>query len=163
MARYTRLLSIFAVLVLFASACGGNGDDNGDDGAEETSSASNTEAADGTPTPIVEETMALTGGETANFHDEADVTGDDSIELELDDNYFEPTVMTGQAGQEITLELFNEGGNIHNFSLTEQNVSEDLEEGGKKEVTVKFPDSGALKFFCQYHQELGMRGELKVA
>lgn len=167
MARYTRLLSIFAVLVLFASACGGNGDDegDGDGGAEETSSgsASSTEAADGTPTPIVEETQALTGGETANYHDQVDVTGEDSIEVELDDNYFEPTIMTGQAGQEITLELFNEGGNIHNFSVTEQNVSEDLEEGGKKEVKVKFPDSGALKFFCKYHQELGMRGELKVA
>jgi plastocyanin len=166
MARYTRLLSIFAVLVLFASACGGNGDDgDGDGGTEETSSgsATGTEAADGTPTPIVEETMALTGGETANFHDEADVTGEDSIELELDDNYFEPTIITGQAWQEITLELFNEGGNIHNFSITEQNVSEDLEEGGKQEVEVKFPESGALKFFCKYHQELGMRGELKVA
>lgn len=165
MARYTRLLSIFAVLVLFASACGGNGDGGGGEDAEETSSgsASSTEAADGTPTPIVEETQALTGGETANFHDEADVTGEDSIELELDDNYFEPTIMTGQAGQEITLELFNEGGNIHNFSVTEQNVSEDLEEGGKQEVEVKFPESGALKFFCKYHQELGMRGELKVA
>ncbi len=165
MARYTRLISIFAVLVLFASACGGNGDDDAGDGTEETSSgsASSTEAADGTPTPIVEETMALTGGETANFHDEADVTGDDSIELELDDNYFEPTIMTGQAGQEITLELFNEGGNIHNFSVTEQNVSEDLEEGGNQEVKVKFPESGAVKFFCKYHQELGMRGELKVA
>lgn len=163
MARYTRLLSIFAVLVLFLSACGGNGDD-GDD-AEDTGSgsATNTEAAGGTPTPIVEETMALTGGETANFHDEADVSGEDSIELELDDNYFEPTIMTGEAGQEITLELFNEGGNIHNFSVTEQNISEDLEEGGKQEVKVKFPESGALKFFCQYHQELGMRGELKVA
>lgn len=164
MARYTRLLSIFAVLVLFASACGGNGDD-GADGVEETSSgsASSTEAADGTPTPIVEETQALTGGETANFYDQADVTGEDSIELELDDNYFQPTIMTGQAGQEITLELFNEGGNIHNFSLTEQNVSQDLEEGGRQEVKVKFPESGALKFFCKYHQELGMRGELKVA
>ena len=161
MARYTRLLSIFAVLVLFTSACGGDGDDDSEDTS--SGSASSTEAAGGTPTPIVEETMALTNGETANFHEEADVSDEDSIELEQDDNYFEPTVMTGKAGQEITLELFNEGGNIHNFSVTEQNVSEDLEEGGKKEVKVKFPESGALKFFCKYHQELGMRGELKVA
>src|SRR5688500_12042803 len=101
MARYTRLLSIFAVLVLFASACGGNGDDEADD--KSTGSASNTEAAGGTPTPIVEETQALTSGETANFHEEADVVDEDSIELELDDNYFEPTIMSGKAGQEITL------------------------------------------------------------
>lgn len=165
MARYTRLLSIFAVLVLALGACG----DDAGSGAEDTEdtgseAASGTEAADdATPTPVVEETMALTGGETANFHGEADVTGDDSQELELDDNYFEPTILTGTAGQELTLELFNEGGNIHNFSITEQNISEDLEKGGKKEVTVTFPAEGALRFFCQYHQELGMRGELKVA
>lgn len=163
MTRYTRLLSVFAVLVLFASACGGNGNDDDAEEKTDSGSASNTEAAEGTPTPIVEETRALTGGETANFYDEADVTGEDSIEVELDDNYFQPTIMTGQAGQEITLELLNEGGNIHNFSVAEQNISEDLEEGGNQEVKVKFPESGALKFFCKYHQELGMRGELKVA
>lgn len=161
MARYTRLLSILAVLVLFASACGGDGDEGGDDAG--SGSASNTEAAGGTPTPIVEETMALTSGQSANFHEEANVAGEDSIALELDDNYFEPTILTGQAGQEITLELFNEGGNIHNFSMTDQNVSEDLEEGGSAEVEVTFPESGAVEFFCQYHAELGMRGELKVA
>ncbi|HYN99076.1 MAG TPA: cupredoxin domain-containing protein [Actinomycetota bacterium] len=162
MARYTRLLSIFAVLVLLTAACGGN--EGNDEGNEEASgSATNTEAADGTPTPVVEETMALTGGENANFHEEADVSGDDSVELELDDNYFEPTILKGSAGQEITLELFNEGGNIHNFSLTDQEVDQDLEEGGQEEVEVRFPDSGAVTFFCKYHQELGMRGELRVA
>lgn len=165
MARYTRLLSIFAVLVLVLGACGGDDTGTGSEDVEETDSedATGTEAADATPTPVVEETTPLTGGDNANFHGEADVTGDDSRELELDDNYFEPTILRGTAGQEITLELFNEGGNIHNFSITEQNISEDLERGGKKEVQVRFPAEGALRFFCQYHQELGMRGELKVA
>lgn len=164
MARYTRLLCIFAVLVLLTAACGDG--DNGDtaEETEETSgSATNTEPADTTPTPVVEETMALTSGENANFHDEENVAAEDSVELELDDNYFEPTVLTGQAGQEITLELFNEGGNIHNFSIADQNIDQDLQEGGNEEVEVRFPESGAVTFFCKYHQELGMRGELKVA
>ncbi|MEX0789930.1 MAG: cupredoxin domain-containing protein [Actinomycetota bacterium] len=162
MARYTRLLTVFAVLILFASACGGNGDTDAD--SDDTGSGStSTDAADATPTPIVEETMALTSGEDANFHDEADVSGEDSVEVELDDNYFEPTILTGEAGQQITLELFNEGGNIHNFSLTDQDLDEVLQEGGRGEVEVTFPESGAVTFFCKYHQELGMRGELKVA
>lgn len=161
MARYARQLCIFAVLVLALSACGGGGDD--EETGSPTGSATNKEASGGTPTPIAEETMNLTSGDQANFHDEADVSDDDSVELELDDNYFEPTILTGTAGQEITLELFNEGGNIHNFSLSEQNVDQDVEEGGTEEVEVSFPESGAVQFFCKYHAELGMRGELKVA
>lgn len=166
MARYTRLLSIFALLVLVFAACGNDDSDSGGaDDVEETSSeaASGTEAADGTPTPVVEETMALTGGDSANFYGEVDVTAEDSVELELDDNYLKPTIMKGTAQQEVTLELFNEGGNIHNFSIPEQNISQDLQRGGKEEVKVKFPSEGSLRFFCKYHQELGMRGELKVA
>jgi len=161
MARFVRLLAVLTALVLVLSACGDGGDS--EEEATGTGSATNTEAAGGTPTPIAEETRNLTGGEAANFHEEEDVTGDESLELELDDNYFEPTILNGRAGQELTLELFNEGGNIHNFSIADQNVDQDLREAGREEVSVKFPESGAVTFFCKYHAELGMRGELKVA
>jgi plastocyanin len=157
MARYARLLSIFSVLVLLLAGCG----DGGDDGTE-SETATSTEAA-GTPTPIAEETIGLASGEQANAHGEADVSGDDTVEFELDDNYFEPTVILGTAGQEITLEAFNEGGNIHNFSLTDQQIDQDFREDSEEEIEVTFPDSGALTFFCKYHAELGMRGELRVA
>lgn len=164
MARFVRLLSVLTALVLVLSACGGGDSAETDTGtATGTGTATNTEAAEGTPTPIAEETTNLTGGESANFHEEADVSGEDSLELELDDNYFEPTILTGSAGQELTLELFNEGGNIHNFSITDQEVDQDLREGAQEEVSVQFPESGAVTFFCKYHAELGMRGELKVA
>lgn len=162
MARFVRLLSVLTALVLVLSACGGEDSDETDT-ATGTGSATNTEAAGGTPTPIAEETRNLTGGESANFHEEADVSGEDSLELELDDNYIEPTILTGSAGQELTLELFNEGGNIHNFSLPDQEIDQDLREGAQEEVSVQFPESGAVTFFCKYHAELGMRGELKVA
>ncbi|HVL52600.1 MAG TPA: cupredoxin domain-containing protein, partial [Actinomycetota bacterium] len=99
----------------------------------------------------------------ANFHEEDDVSDLEELELELDDNYFEPTIIIGTAGQELTLNLFNEGGNIHNFSVTGQDISQDLREGGREVVEVTFPESGAVTFFCQYHAELGMRGELRVA
>ncbi len=160
MARTTRLLSLLAVLILLMAACGGEGDEADQ---PDSQTASNTEAVGGTPTPIVEETMALTGGEPANFHDEVDAGDMPSLEVELDDNYIEPTIVVGRAGQELTLELFNEGDNIHNFSIEAQDISQDLEKGGKHEVKVVFPDSGAVSFFCRYHAELGMRGELRVA
>lgn len=159
MTRHTRLLSFLMVFALLAAGCGNGGDA---DPSPTAAASPDEDDTGGTPTPIVEETVGLTGGESANFHDEEDASDEQSLEVELDDNYFEPTIITGRAGQELTLELFNEGGNIHNFSLTEQEISEDLQEGGNQEVQVRFPDSGALTFFCRYHAELGMRGELKV-
>ncbi|HEX2179051.1 MAG TPA: cupredoxin domain-containing protein [Actinomycetota bacterium] len=151
-------MSIFSVLVLLLAGCGGGGDDE----ATESQTGTGTEAA-GTPTPIAEETIGLTNGEQANAHGEVDASGEDTVEFELDDNYFEPTVILGTAGQEITLEAFNEGGNIHNFSLTDQQIDQDFREDSEEEIEVSFPDSGALTFFCKYHAELGMRGELRVA
>jgi plastocyanin len=159
MASYARLLSILSVLVLLLAGCGDGGDDEG----TETETATGTEAAEGTPTPIAEETIDLTGGQKANSHGEADASGEDTLEFELDDNYFEPTVITGEAGQTLTLEAANEGGNIHNFTLTEQQIDQDFEQDAQEEIEVEFPDSGAVSFFCKYHGELGMRGELKVA
>lgn len=158
MARYARLLSILSVLVVLLAGCGNGGDDEG----AESETGTSTEAA-GTPTPIAEETIGLASGEQANSHGEVDASGDDTLEFELDDNYFEPTVIVGTAGQEITLEAFNEGGNIHNFSLTDQQIDQDFREDAEEEIEVTFPDSGAITFFCKYHAELGMRGELRVA
>ena len=156
MGRLTRLLCVFATLAVLISACGGGeGDTEGTD--------TNTKAGQESPTQVGEETRNLTSGEPANYHDERNVAGEDSLELELDDNYFEPTVIIGRAGQDLTLELFNEGGNIHNFSLPGQNVSQDLQQDERKEVEVRIPDSGAVTFFCSYHAEFGMRGELRVS
>jgi plastocyanin len=72
--------------------------------------------------------------------------------------YFEPTLLTGTAGQTVTIELENEGDAEHNFSLPDQAVDQDVESGQKAQVEVTFPDSGTLVFFCKYHQNMGMRG-----
>ena len=103
------------------------------------------------------------GGEKANDHGSMDVSGESELDLELDDFYFEPTVLTGSAGESLTLHLENEGSTEHNFSVTDQGIDQDVEEGEDAEVTVTFPDSGTLVFFCKYHQDMGMRGALEVA
>jgi plastocyanin len=92
-----------------------------------------------------------------------DVAGESELDLELDDFYFEPTVLTGSAGETLTLDLENEGDTEHNFSLTDQGIDQDVEAGEKAEVSVTFPDSGTLVFFCKYHQDMGMRGALRVS
>jgi plastocyanin len=103
------------------------------------------------------------GGQSANDHGSSDVSGENELDLELDDFYFSPTVLTGGAGEQITLHLENEGSTEHNFTVTEQQIDQDVESDGNADVTVTFPDSGTLVFFCKYHQNMGMRGALQVA
>jgi plastocyanin len=101
-------------------------------------------------------------GMSANNHGTKDVSGESELDLELDDFYFEPTLLTGTAGQTVTIELENEGDAKHNFSLPDQAVDKDVESGQKAQVEVSFPDSGTLVFFCKYHQSMGMRGALRA-
>lgn len=89
------------------------------------------------------------------------VAGKDAISLELDDDYFEPTVLEGEPGQELRIELENEGSHEHNFSIDEQSTDQDVEADGKAEVTVTFPQSGELRFYCKYHVASGMTGALR--
>jgi len=86
-----------------------------------------------------------------------------SKELELDDYYFEPKTVQGNAGQKITLELKNEGSTEHNFTLSDQGIDQDVEEGESAEITVTVPQSGSVRFYCKYHRSMGMTGALKVS
>jgi plastocyanin len=106
------------------------------------------------------------GSDSANDKGSKVVTGAASTELELNDEdgvfYMEPTVLMGSPGQSLTIELKNESknGTLHNFSLTEQNIDMDVQAEQSGSVTVTFPQSGFLEFFCKYHRTIGMVGEL---
>jgi plastocyanin len=69
-------------------------------------------------------------------------------------------VIKGEPGQQLKLELENEGSAEHNFSLSDQGIDQDVEPGEKAEVRVTIPDSGEVSFVCKYHEELGMAGAL---
>jgi plastocyanin len=94
------------------------------------------------------------------------VTGVSMVEVELNDEdgvfYMEPTVLTGTPGQSLTIDLHNESqnGTLHNFSLTEQSIDKDVQASEEADVTVTFPQSGFVEFFCKYHRSNGMAGEL---
>lgn len=106
------------------------------------------------------------GSDQANDHGTVDARGKSSLEVEADNDdgfYFKPTVITGSANQSITLEVKNEGTTPHNFSIDAQHVNVTLEPGKSQEVTVTFPVSGTVEFYCSIHRSLGMAGELEVA
>ena len=105
------------------------------------------------------------GSDQANDHGTEDVTGKSSFEVDANNDggfYFSPTVLTGSANQSITLDIKNAGTAQHNFSITAQNVDITLAPGTSKQVTVTFPGSGTVEFFCSFHHSLGMAGELEV-
>ena len=146
--RLARIIGLCAVVLLLGAACGG--DDEPQGGA--TSSSGEEEGG-----------TVQVAGQDANDHGEADLSGRDEFDLEMDDFYFEPTVLTGEAGQTILIELENEGNAPHTFTIDDQGVDVEVEAGRSGEAEVTFPDSGEVLFYCRFHQGQGMRGGLKVA
>ncbi len=135
--RNAATLALAASLVLVAAGCGDGG----------------TEGNDGT---------VEIGGGRANDHGRADVSGERSIAFELDDHYFEPTILEGEGGQTVTLEAFNEGDAPHTLTIDGTHTDEVLQPGDRAEIEVTFPDSGAVVFHCHFHDGQGMRGALSV-
>jgi plastocyanin len=104
-------------------------------------------------------------GHTANNKGTQDLTGKTAFDLNLNNNgtlfYFEPTILKGTPGQKVTLTLSNVGNTKHNFTLAGQNINQDVNTPGTTAtVTVTFPQTGSAPFHCEYHQSLGMSGEL---
>jgi plastocyanin len=101
-------------------------------------------------------------GLQANNHGTKSVETSGKTEVELDDFYFEPTVLEGTPGQKVTLELKNDGKTEHSFTVDSQGIDKDIEPGDEGEVTVTLPKSGAISFYCKYHKSSGMAGALAV-
>lgn len=149
-----KLLVLLTSMVLSAAACGGGGD----------GSSSQTQGSQGSKEGGSESGGKKTiAGVQASFHGMMDVSGKSDTSLELDDFYFEPTVLEGKPGQKMTIELENEGENEHNFSIDSQGIDEDVEPGDKTEVEVTLPKAGQVSFYCKYHKGQGMAGGLQAA
>ena len=148
-----RALPVAALLPLMALAvlevgCGGS--DGGGSGASNQSGGTIT--LEGIP---------------ANDHGTKEVSG--TAQVEMGDSYFEPTILVGAPGSELTIELTNNGELEHNINadipqvVTAVPLDQDVRSGGGKEtVKVKVPPSGQLVFFCKYHEGDGMVGALRV-
>ena len=136
------MLSAVLVLLLGVAACGGYGNDK------------KSEEGEGTTTTI--------GGAAVEVHGTKDVSGETGkVEIEMYDNYFEPTVLKGTPGQKVTIELMNEGEAAHTFTVSEQSVDQEVQPGDEAEADVTFPESGELTFICKFHENSGMVGALE--
>ena len=140
--RGVLVAAAIAGFLLALAACGGS---NGDESSEEGGST----------------TIA---GMSAEVHGTKDVSGETGkVEIELDDDYFEPTILKGKPGQTVTLELKNEGNNPHTLTISEQSVDTEVQPGDEAEADVTFPQSGQLAFVCTFHESKGMVGALEAS
>jgi plastocyanin len=147
-----KIAFLVMAVVLVMAACGGD-----DEPKSTGSGGSNAESSEQEGGTVEIE------GQSANNHGEADVAGKSEADVEADDFYFEPTVLTGEPGQKISIHIENEGDSTHNFSISDQGVDEDVDSGDEVDVDVTFPDSGTLVYFCKFHQGQGMLGGLEVS
>jgi len=145
--RLGALLALGAAISLVAAACGGGG------GASPSPSAGG-----------VGGTISLPGGIRATNHWSASVSGQGSAQIEASNGgtsyFFSPTVLTGTAGQKLTVTVKNTGDTEHNFSIDSKSISKNIQPGQQATVTVTLPTSGSLVFYCVFHKSLGMAGEL---
>jgi plastocyanin len=85
----------------------------------------------------------------------------ESVELVAQDFSFEPTTLDLPAGEEVTVNLVNEGEAEHSFTVEELDVETEAEGGESSEVSLTAPDEGTVEFFCKYHPDQ-MTGEISV-
>jgi plastocyanin len=111
----------------------------------------------------LEPNHVVIAGEAINLHETARVQDGGAIEMEMDDDYFEPSILVGAPGATVTLELENDGVRPHNLFVPGQGIDIRCGVRAEDEVEVTFPTSGVLVFRCRYTATSGMRGALRVA
>jgi plastocyanin len=153
MKKFSCLVAPVVALALVLASCG---DDDGADVREsggESGSGSGSGSASGSASG--EPPVSLEG--TVSDHGVGEIENDE-LELELDDNYFAPTFVRGAPGEQVTVELVNEGNATHTFTSESLGVDEELSGGDSSSVSVTLPEEGAVAFHCRFHEAQGMKG-----
>jgi len=84
------------------------------------------------------------------------------IEVELNDDYFNPNVITIPIEETTTLLLKNKGKNEHTFTVKKLGIDVVVESGKEKNITVKPKNTGTYELICRYHLLKGMEGKVII-
>lgn len=85
-----------------------------------------------------------------------------TIEVELNDDYFNPEVITIPTGKTTTLILKNKGKKEHTFTVEKLGVDVEVQPGKENTITINPKDSGTYELICRYHMKEGMVGKVVV-
>lgn len=84
------------------------------------------------------------------------------IEVELDDDYFNPKVITISNGRATTVKLKNKGKKKHTFTVEKLGIDVEVQPGKEKSITVNLKNPGTYELICRYHFHEGMVGKVIV-
>ncbi|NWQ41059.1 cupredoxin domain-containing protein [Bacillus sp. EB106-08-02-XG196] len=85
-----------------------------------------------------------------------------AIEVELNDDYFNPKVITISNGRTTTLILKNKGKKEHTFTVEKLGIDAEVQPGKEKTITVKPNKPDTYELICRYHFNEGMVGKVIV-
>lgn len=84
------------------------------------------------------------------------------IEIDLNDDYFNPKDITIPNGKTTKFLLKNKGRKEHTFTVKELSIDAEVQPGKEKTITVKPTKSGTYDLICRYHFQEGMVGTVIV-
>ena len=100
------------------------------------------------------------------FAESVDVTqpieSGNAIEVELNDDYFNPKDITIPNGKTTTLILKNKGSKKHTFTVEKLGIDTEVRSGTEKTISVKPTETGTYDLICRYHFQEGMVGKVMV-
>jgi plastocyanin len=85
-----------------------------------------------------------------------------TIEVDLNDNKFNPSVITIPNGMTTTLILKNKGVKEHTFTVEQLGIDVEIQPGQEKTITVQPKQAGTYELICRYHFREGMIGKVIV-
>lgn len=85
-----------------------------------------------------------------------------SIEVELNDDFFNPEAITIPNGTVTTLILKNKGKKEHTFTVEKLGIDAEVQAGKEKTITVQPKQPGTYELICRYHFQEGMVGKVIV-
>lgn len=152
-----RLAAAVATITLIAGACGG--DDNPSLGSGATSSTSPSAASrEGDSGASCKELAGFAAGNQVLDKGAEPASGPEAS-VEAGDFFFRPTCTTGASSGTVNLTVHNTGQALHNVSIADQGIDQDVEAGKTISVQVQVASS-PVQFVCKYHRTSGMVGAL---
>jgi plastocyanin len=139
------LLAVPALLIGLTACGSSSSDGSGAGGSTGTAAAAAPVQLSGTVTDKGSKTLG---------------SGATTLELEADDFSFTPTFVKATPGQQLTVEIENQGSATHTFTSAELGVDQEVAPGAKESVSITVPTTGAAGFFCRFHRSSGMQGAI---